>query len=137
MEFEFRPNPYFTDLVVTKDYVFEVVGGGSNFNRLLLRSGEVRSPIQWAEGRDLTVRSVAGKTRPTASFFALFKKGGWGLVYPRPEPNPKPFGWGHAYPRPEPSLKQSNPLGGGMHTHALNQAPDPLGGGMHAQLPTL
>lgn len=83
LEFEFSPNDYFTNKVLTKTYYYqEEVGYGGNF----AYDHAEGDKIAWKEGKDLTVRTETKKQRnkntnqtrvvkrsvPTQSFFHFF-----------------------------------------------------------------
>ncbi|PNH11243.1 hypothetical protein TSOC_001951 [Tetrabaena socialis] len=69
LELEFLPNPYFANAVLRKHFTFHAPGG--SLTKLGVESAQVE-PIEWQPNRDLTQRTVAGRTRQADSFFALF-----------------------------------------------------------------
>ncbi|GMH32959.1 hypothetical protein BSKO_00793 [Bryopsis sp. KO-2023] len=78
-EFDFLPNPYFSNEVLKREFEFKGSILSSNTARLV--SSEITS-IDWKPGMDLTVKisptksgSSQGSGKPAATFFGLFKKG--------------------------------------------------------------
>lgn len=75
VEFEFLPNQYFANSVLTKTYRYGPVPSDPTQEPSLLAIES--SPVEWKEGRDLTVApgSADVRRKPAASFFCLFQKG--------------------------------------------------------------
>jgi hypothetical protein len=73
-EFEFLPNAYFEDEVLTKKFRLGPMSGPEEPPALL--GTEETSPC-WKAERQLTMAAGAdGRRRPVGSFFWLFEKGG-------------------------------------------------------------
>ena len=79
VEFEFLPNEYFANVVLTKTYIYGPVPSDPFLEPSLVSIES--SPVEWKGGHDLTAIRSGARQKPTSSFFCLFSKGGQYIMH--------------------------------------------------------